>query len=197
METQQNLQTKPKLLKWALIIGLVVVLNLFFNYSISLFYKEPDYNTYFPQAQVVEPITTKEACLSVGGQWNENTNIMPKGAVQAPATTPAVNNAYCNPDFTKQQEFNLAQKIYQRNIFIMLVILGVLSLVLGAFIPNEILTLGLSWGGVLSLIIASMRYWSVADSLVKVIILAIALGTLVWLAVKKFGSKIQDEKLRS
>ena len=66
------METKPKFLKWALIIGIVVVLNLFFNYTISLFYKEPDSNIYFAQPQVVEPITTKEACLKIGGQWNEN-----------------------------------------------------------------------------------------------------------------------------
>lgn len=190
-----GMETKPKLLKWALIIGIVVVLNLFLNYSISLFYKEPDYNNYFPQQQVVEPITTKEACLAVGGQWNENTNVMPKGIYPTP-TSPQINNSYCDPNFTKQQEFSNAQKVYQRNVFIMLVVLGVISLLLGAFIPNEIITLGLSWGGVLSLIIASMRYWSTADNVVRVIILAFALGALIWLAVKKFGNKIQDEKLR-
>jgi hypothetical protein len=190
-----GMETKPKLLKWALIIGIVVVLNLFLNYSISLFYKEPDYNNYFPQQQVVEPITTKEACLAVGGQWNENSNIVSKGIYPTP-TSPQINNSYCDPNFTKQQEFSNAQKVYQRNVFVMLVVLGVISLLLGAFIPNEIITLGLSWGGVLSLIIASMRYWSTADNIVKVIILAFALGALIWLAVKKFGNKIQDEKLR-
>lgn len=182
------METKPKLLKWALIIGIVVVLNLFLNYSISLFYKEPDYNTYFPQSQVVEPINNKEDCLKIGGQWNEGNSLVLKGVVQAPTTTPVMNNSYCDPNFTKQQEFNQAQKVYQRNVFIMLVVFGILSLVLGAFIPNEIITLGLSWGGVLSLIIASMRYWSTADNVVKVIILAIALGALIWLAIKKFGN---------
>ncbi|MEI6581117.1 MAG: hypothetical protein WCO07_03030 [bacterium] len=180
------METKPKVLKWALIIGIVVVLNLFLNYSISLFYKEPDYNAFFPQQQVVQPITTKEECLKVGGQWNEG-SVLPKGAVyQVPTTSPQMTS-YCDPNFTKQKEFDQAQKSYQRNVFIMLVALGVISLVLGAFIANEIITLGLSWGGVLSLIIASVRYWSVADNLIKVLILAAALSALIWLAVKKFS----------
>lgn len=180
------METKPKIFKWALIIGIVVVLNLFFNYAVSLFYKEPDYNDYFRQSQVVEPITTKEACLQVGGQWTENPTYYKGEQAPVPVSSPQITS-YCNPDFTKQQEFSDAQKVYQRTIFIILVILGVLSLVAGAFITNEIVTLGLSWGGVLSLVIASMRYWSSADNLIRVLILGFALVVLIWLAIKKFG----------
>ncbi len=180
------METKPKILKWALIIGIVVVLNLFFNYTISLFYEEPEYDNYFRQPQVVEPITNKTACLEVGGQWVESPVYQKEYATPVPLGSPQITS-YCNPDFTKQQEFNDAQKIYHRNIFVMLVILGVISIILGVFLSNEILTLGFSWGGVLSLIIASMRYWSSADNLIRVLILAFALVALVWLAIKKFA----------
>jgi hypothetical protein len=176
------METKPKIFKWALIVGIIIVLNLFFNYTISLFYKEPDYNTYFPQSQVVQPITTQEGCLKVGGQWIEGYNGVPVPSIGSSQTT-----SYCNPDFTKQQEYNNAQQVYQRNIFILLVVLGVFSLIAGVCISNEIITLGLSWGGVLSLIIASMRYWSTADNFIKVLILGFALIALFWLAVRKFG----------
>jgi hypothetical protein len=186
------MQTQPKVLKWALIIGIVIVLNLFFNYTISLFYKQPDYNTYFPRAQVVEPITTKDECLKVGGQWNEN-NLVPKSVSPVSTTSPQVSG-YCDPNFTKQQEYTSALKTYNRNIFIILVILGVVSFLLGVFIPNEIITFGFSWGGVLSFIVASIRYWSDANNWVKVLILAVALGALIWLAIKKFGNNIKENK---
>jgi len=179
------METKPKVLKWALIIGILVVLNLFFNYAISLFYKEPEYNDYFPQSQVVEPITNKEECLKVGGQWTQGPAPKDRYTVPTPAGYSQVAS-YCDPNFTKQQEFSNAQKIYQRNIFIILIVLGVISLIWGAFLANEIVTLGLSWGGVLSLIIASMRYWSTADNFIKVLILGFALVALIWLAIKKF-----------
>ena len=116
------METKPKVLKWALVIGIVVVLNLFFNYTISLFYKGPDYNTYFPPTQVIDQITTKDACLNVGGQWTENPY---KDGSPVPILSGYGSNTtggYCNPDFTKQQEFNNAQKVYQRNIFIILIV---------------------------------------------------------------------------
>jgi hypothetical protein len=54
-------------------------------------------------------------------------------------------------------------------------------------VMNEVLALAFSWGGVLSLFIASLRYWSDANNILKVIILAIALGSLIWTAVKKFA----------
>lgn len=181
------METKPKVLKLALIIGIVIVLNLFFNYAISLFYKEPNYDVFFAQPQVVQQINTKEECLKVGGQWNEGSAVYPQ-TNPAPASTPDIKS-FCNPNFTKQQEFDQAREIYNRNIFIILVVLGAIFLLVGAFVVNEIVSLGLSWGGVLSLIIASMRYWSDADNWVKVLILAIALVTLFWIAIKKFGKQ--------
>ncbi len=179
------MEKKPKVFKWALVIGIIVVLNLFFNYTISLFYKEPNFDNYFPQTQIVEPITTKEACLKIGGQWVKGLTYNEKNMRPNFINSSQTKN-YCNPNFTKQQEFNEAQKTFQRNIFIILVVLGVISLILGVFIANEIIALSLSWGGVLSLIISSMRYWSTADNLIKVLILGFALVALIWLAIKKF-----------
>jgi hypothetical protein len=160
----EQTQHSPRFIKWALIIGIVIVMNLFFNYALSLVYKAPDYNTFFPQSQVMNMPTTQQDCVSTGGQWQ---------------------GSYCNPNFISQQHFNAAQKQYDRIIFIALVILGVLSIVCGALIANSVLSLAFSWGGVLS--IASLRYWSDANNLLKVLILAIALGGLIWTAVKKFA----------
>ncbi len=179
------METQSKVLKWALIIGIVVVLNLFFNYALSLIYKAPDYEASFPQPQVIPSINTKEDCLDVGGQWNENYYGQPM-----PVETKIVKG-YCDPNFTKQQEFNTAQKVYNRNVFITLVLLGAISVAIGSFLKgNIVIGMALSLGGVLSFIIASVRYWNSADKFVKVAILAIALAILVWVAVKKFKDQL-------
>lgn len=180
--TESTTNKKGGFVKWAVIFGIVVVLNLFFNYALSLVYKQPSYEEYMPQAQVVEPITNKEDCLKVGGQWTDPDTRL---SIEGTKTMPAVG--YCDPNFTKQQEFSKAQKDYNRNVFIILSLLGVSSLILGVVLSNLILSLGFSWGGVLSLVIASMRYWTDADNLVKVIILGVALGALIYIAVKKFN----------
>jgi hypothetical protein len=171
--------------KWAMVFGIAIVLNLFFNYALSLVYTEPvmDYS----QGQVVEQITNKTDCLSVGGQWTDNTGVTPVPTDITNTKPLLAVNGYCDPNYTKQMQYQAAHKIYDRTVFITLVVLGVGLLILGAVLANVILALAFSWGGVLSVVIASARYWSDADKLLKVIILAVALAALIWVAIKKFG----------
>ena len=75
------------------------------------------------------------------------------------------------------------------NVFITLVVLGVLTFVASLLFVNfEILSVALSIGAVLDFVIASVRYWTRADDLIKVLILGVALAVLVWVAIKKFNS---------
>ena len=184
--TQVEGKKKGGFVKWALIVAIVIVLNMFFNYAISLAYKSPKYEDFIKTTQVVTPISNKEECLKVGGQWTDpspytNTDIKAQGTkFEAPV-------GYCDPNFTNQKKIDNALKNYNRNVFIVLVVLGIASIIVGGFVANEIISPSFSWGGVLSLLIASMRYWGDANDLFKVIILAMALGVLIWFAVKKFG----------
>jgi hypothetical protein len=170
------------LLKWALIISIVIVLNLFFNFALSLVYKAPEYVNFCKQTQVTEQITTKEACVAIGGQWDANVpQVKP---VSGETTAPT---GYCNTQFTCSSDFESANKIYSRNVFIVLVVLGVISLGVGLlFSANAVVSAALSFGGALSFIIASMRYWMYAENYLQVIILGIALGALIYLAIKRF-----------
>ena len=182
----ENSSTTPKkhagFGKWALVVAIVIVLNLFFNYAISLVYKEPSYTAYVPTSQVIQPISDENDCLAVGGQWM---------AVPAPQSVTDGKNisvlGSCDPNYTKEQQYQAAQTAYSRNVFIILVILGVASLVLGAVMGSAVLAISFSWGGVLSLLIAAMRYWSDASGFVKLVVLAAALSALIWVAVKKMG----------
>lgn len=180
MEIQTPAQSK--ILKWSLIIGIIIVLNLFFNYALSLAYKQPIYEAFCP-AQQVNEIVTKEECVAAGGQWNGNLN--PAQAIYKNLPPPPAG--YCDQQFACRNNFEAAQKKYDRNVFITLVFLGALCVAAGSFLKkNMLISVALSLGGVLSFVIASMRYWSSAEDLIKVIILAIALLILVWVAVKKF-----------
>src|SRR3989339_398113 len=177
------MQTQSKVLKWSLIIGIVIVLNMFFNYALSLVYKQPKYEVFCPNtSQVVTIPDTQKACVDKGGQWTNDTyygkpvimgEIQPKG--------------YCDLQFTCRNNFEAKQKVYDRNVFITLVLLGAICVAFGNFFKrNLVVGIALSLAGVLSFIIASMKYWSSADDLIKVIILAIALAILIWLAIKRF-----------
>jgi hypothetical protein len=179
-----NMNNQSKVLKWSLIFGIVIVLNLFFNYTLSLVYKHPNYENFCPNtAQVVEPIETQQACIDVGGQWNGYPTPDVKSK-KAPA-------GYCDAQFSCRNNYEASQKVYDRNVFITLVLLGALSVAAGTYFGvNAVISQALSLGGVLSFIIASMRYWSSANDLIKVIILALALGILAWVAMKKFKGSV-------
>jgi hypothetical protein len=164
MDIEKPQHSSP-FIKWSLVFGIIIVLNLFFNYTLSLVYTAPDYNAFVPQSLANQDIKTKAACDAVQGQWD---------------------GSYCDASYLPEQNYEAAQKFYDENVFIALILFGVASLIGGALLENEVLSLAFSWAGVLSLFIASVRYWSDANNLFKVIILAIALAGLIWTAIKKF-----------
>ena len=168
----------------SIIFAIVIVMNMFFNYAISLVYTEPQYNAFCPAEIMNKAYSTRDQCVANGGAWSEQAvpaSISPAGPTKAQIT------GYCNPTYSCQNKYDTSRSSYDRNVFIILVALGLLSLVAGAFVGISLLSIAFSWGGVLSLVIASMRYWGNADNLIRVLILAAALVALIWLAVKKFN----------
>lgn len=178
------MNTSNRIGKWSVIFGIVIVLNLFFNYALSLAYKSPEYESFCPVSQVMTNPDNQNACVDQGGQWTNNTyygNPVPIG-VKEPT-------GYCDLQYTCRTEYETANQTYQRNVFVVLVVLGALSVLAGnMLVANPVISSGLSLAGVLSFLIASMRYWSSANDLIRVVILAIALGILFWIAIKKFNN---------
>lgn len=190
METQ-NIPTtssakKSAVLKWTFILGIAIVLNLFITYAVDVVYHQPQYDQICTQPQVIKEITTQEACLEVGGQWNPNMNV---DGVLMPGETSSkyIPSGYCDQNFTCNKQFEELNNVYNRNLFVVFVIAGVISLVLSVLLSSaEAVSLGLSFGGVLSFIIGSTSYWSAMNDLLRVAILGIALAALIGLAYKKF-----------
>ncbi len=178
------MNTSNRIGRWSIIIGIMIVLNLFFNYAISLAYKSPQYNDFCPLEQVVTIPDNKDACVGKGGQWTDNNSYQPVPA----GSVLREPKGYCDLQFTCRQQFDEANKNYNRNVFIVLVVLGALAVLLGnMFATNEVISNGLSLAGVLSFLVASVRYWSSANDLIRLVILAIALGLLFYVAIKKFN----------
>lgn len=172
-------------LKWALIVGIVVVLNLFFNYSVTLVYKTPTWDAFCPAEKYSTQYTTKDICVANGGLWQENTIPPDTKYTQSVPAQPEVRS-FCDQTYTCGRQFNDAHKIYNRNVFILLVLFGVLSIALGSYLVSiSAVSLGLSFGGVLSFIIGSFNYWSDMQDWLRVAVLGAALVALIWVAVKK------------
>ena len=163
-------------------LGIAIVANLFLTYLVRVMYHEPTFENFCPQKQVNEAIETQEACLNVGGQWNENvsTKFAPQPALSQPA-------GYCDINFTCQKQFEDVNRVYNRNVFVVFDIAGILFLAGSVFLTGmEAVSLALSFGGVLALVIGATRYWSDMDDILRVVVLGLALAGLVWVAYKKF-----------
>jgi len=182
----------PKILKWVLVAAIIIVLNLFFNYTAALVYDEPLQDTFCKREQVTIPPETQEQCLATGGGWTATTSYDKENFYKsqsvvrpAPAGDLKAPEGYCDLDYTCRQSLESATKVYNRDIFVILVVAGIISLLIGFFIKYQVVSIGLSLGGILSLIIASMRYWSYMDDWLRVAVLAVALCILIWLGIKK------------
>lgn len=180
---QPPIKKTSSIIKWTLVFGIAIVINLFLTYLVRVVYHEPMFEDFCPEKQINEAIETKEACLAIGGQWNENPEMKYPGQ---PAILPQPVG-YCDPTFTCQQQFEETSGVYNRDVFIVFVVMGIILLVGSVFLVGvEVISLGVSFGGVLALIIGSMRYWSDMNDIVRVIVLGVALISLIGIAYKKF-----------
>ncbi|PIR47182.1 MAG: hypothetical protein COV07_00545 [Candidatus Vogelbacteria bacterium CG10_big_fil_rev_8_21_14_0_10_45_14] len=172
-------------MRFVLAIAIVIVLNLFFAVAIRVVYTAPLYESFCDQTRLVQSIESKKACEDplIGGRWSAYT-----GPKQIPRLEgEIVPTGYCDTDFDCRKLYEDARNLYNRNVFVVLVVLGLVSLAVGfALSGSSAVSLGLSLGGVVSLIVATIRYWSDMDEYLRLLVLAIALVLLVWFGLKKF-----------
>lgn len=184
MDTQSNIQSnkeqKPhSFIKISVVVAIIIISNMFLNYTASLVFNEPVNEAYKNTPQVVEPITSKEKCISVGGQWTENAFPNEKGKTEVQGS--------CYAEYSKQKAYDEAMKVFNRNVFVFLIIVGVLLIAISSFVGVQLLSVSSAWSGILSLLIASIRYWSDADTWAKLVILGLALCLLIWVTIKKIN----------
>ena len=177
--------------KLILVLGIIIVLNLFFNYGVATFYKTPKFEDFCKPETLSEKYETKEKCESIGGLWTANQSVYPAEKIPpAPVSEIRTLNqptAWCDVQYTCRKDSENAMSIFNRNVFIVLVVAGVVSIIAGFLVgQSEAVALGLSFGGILSLIIGTIRYWSDMNDYLRFIILGIALAVLIWIGIKKF-----------
>jgi hypothetical protein len=186
MDSPQNQLARRKFhpMKWILAFAILIVLNLFFFYGIRVVRPEPDYQVYCPVQQVTVQPQTQNECIAQGGGWTD----YQRG--EAPVKPDMYGNVpakgYCDLNYTCQKKYDADHDVYLRDVFVARVILAVLAIVAAFFVSGaEAVSLGLSLGGVLSLFIAMVGYWSKLGQYLQVVVLGLALIALIWLGIKK------------
>lgn len=179
--------------KFALAISIVIVLNLFFNYGIFTVYPSPDYDDFCTE-ETRKYYEDEKSCKAVGGEWvaYSDGRYGPPRPVRVAETGEVIEGAkeYCDASATCRKQYDEARSLYNRNAFIVLVVLGTASLVLGFFLVSvSAVSTGFLFGGLLSLFIGTTRYWSDMNEFLRLIVLALVLACLIWLGYKKLKDK--------
>ena len=178
-----------KFTKWILAVAILIVLNLFFLYAINVFYPESKYEAYCPREQVTVIPETQDECVAVGGAWTEGPNQKLMRPLPHTENLSEDSFGYCDLSYTCAKDYEKARSLYQRNVFVARVVLGVFSLLLGFYLTAHApVSLGFLLGGILSLIIGTAGYWSEMQDYLRVVVLGVALAVLIWLGVKKFSA---------
>ncbi|MFH1956162.1 MAG: hypothetical protein ABIJ28_00735 [Patescibacteria group bacterium] len=174
--------------KLVIVLSIIIVLNLFFNYGIKTFYDGPKFEDFCTKDLTSRQYTTQQDCESVGGFWTSNPDFA-KPAPMPDTTDPKIAG-WCDIYYQCQQEFDDVRSVYNRNVFLILIALGIISIVLGFVISqSEAVALGFSFGGILSLIIGTIRFWSDMDDYLRFVILGLALAILIWIGIKKLKDR--------
>jgi len=166
--------------KAVLAISIVIVLNLFIGYGIVTFWDSPEYEDYCQKEVTGKTYDTKESCEQAGGQWQTSPEVrVPEGEIQGKA-------AYCQVDYTCSQEYQDARDLYNRNFFLIELGLGVVLVIVGLFaVKAQAVSLGLAFGGLLAIIVGTIRFWSGMQDYLRFVLLGLALVVLIWLGIKK------------
>lgn len=94
------------------------------------------------------------------------------------------NSDYYNQQYEEcSEKYDIANKNYSKNMFIISLIFGILVIITCViFIEINSISGGLMLGSLMFIIQGTGRYWNYMDDLMRFIILAVALGVLIYVA---------------
>ncbi len=174
----------PKFVRWALMLGIVVILNVFFSVVVALALPAPEYNVFCPAAnQPALSAADAKTCDAAGGVWTEYPS------APAPDGTALSLKAagYCDYTAKCQKPYQAASDTRALYAFVLMTGLGVLALVAGLMpIGSSIVSSGLSYGGVLALVIGSASYWGTAGNWLRLAIATVGLLALLYIGWRRF-----------
>jgi hypothetical protein len=194
-------------------VSIAIIFVLFVGFGIQVFYPYPKYENYCQEKEFINYDNEKN-CADNSGKWNPTNYRKPVSVdiVDGQLICTKIdsdikdNESELTLNYIKKNEnfaegycdlfYYCAQKhrddlnVYNRNVFIISGIIGILTIILGLVVLKLVsVSAGLFGGGVLTLIYGTVRYWSELADWARFIILGIALAVLIYLGYKKFNKK--------
>jgi|SRR3989344_4694545 len=169
---------EPNWRKNVLAIGIAILFVLFVSYAIETFYPTPKYNDYCLESRGYPNVNNTIECEVEGGKWTDNAQV----SVPKLANEPI---GWCDLDYYCRQEYDTATEIYNRNIFFISLVIGIITFVAAVSLFVESVSAGFMGGGVMLIIYGTIRYWGSLTNVLRTVMLGFALAVLVWVGYKK------------
>lgn len=157
--------------KFILGIAIALVTVFFVVYLIQTFYPAPRYSD-FCTNEASKYINNSKICEEQNGSWQE-------------FEIGNSENGYCDVDYYCRKEYGDKVDIYEKNLFVINLSLGVIVLFVSfLFLANTVST-GLFGGGIILILYGIIRYWSDLSNVLRAIMLGLTLVILIWISYKK------------
>ncbi len=175
-----------KIKQGILAIAIAIIFVMFVAYAIQTFYPSPKWDDYCDIGLDRQNIETQQSCESVGGKWTEYGTVGAEGKPQPKEIdNETIPEGWCDSQFTCRQEYEDKSEFYNRNVFFIASGIGILTIILALIFAVESVSTGFLGGGVLLIIYGTIRYWGEMSDVYRTIMLAIALGVLIWTGYKR------------
>ncbi len=163
----------PKIIgNCALALGIIIITNVLIFQIVDLVWSQPKWNDFCGSVSKAE-ILSEEKCVEVEGEWIADSGV----------TT--VGGGYCDTYTKCNAELAVAQDSYNQKAFISGIVIGIILLLLGAFIvSNKTISIALILSAILDLFISSVAYWGDAGKSVRVALLAAVLIIIIVVILK-------------
>lgn len=180
--------------KIAMILAITVLLPLFVGLFTDAVYKEPTYedycnnsNNYYPEK--IMPATTTNCSYSYAKQVDKC--YQDQGYPEYNYTDNGCQ-IYDSCNYC-QKYLNEAQQKYNRNIFFILLPVGLIVVILGLYLLVDYLGAGLMFAGLIIMFYATMRYFSDMSKILRAIVILAELLIIMWIGYKKIGEEHQNK----
>lgn len=187
-----------------LTITIAIIFALFVGYGIHTFYKEPSFDDFCERENY--NIQNKAECEAAGGEWNPSPKLADArdnkltcdiiSTNEDNLTLDCIRNnetedrGYCDAQAGCREEYNEARNNYNRNVFIVTVVIGLIALLTGGILLKaESVGIGLMGGSILTMLYGILRYWGEAPDILRFSLLGVVLAVLIWLGYKKLTPK--------
>lgn len=176
--------------KVAMILAITVLLPLFVGLFTDAVYQQPKYenycnNTYYdyPKMAPAVPVNCTDYYNEPNVQKCYTEKGMPEFSYDLNGCQKFKSCNYCSVDF------NTAQQKYNRNIFFVLLPVGLIVVILGLYLLVDYLGAGLMFAGLIIMFYATFRYFSDMSKILRALVILIELLVIMWIGYRKIEDK--------